>query len=423
METTSTIDPELRKELLYSWEKGFVEDKPKGSEWNSHNLSRRDETRKSGAALTKPFKGKVAFDLPKKVTTAAGAVYRKSDLVKLPSSPTKTPKEGTNQKEKAKSPFEEPKSKNQKKDDELLEDTISEEEDWNIPREQAKDLFQDSETVVTSRDTPVNIAGHTRDTIKRAKPNLGGPKTVRPKTQEQVALNPVGESRDKRDQTLKPKGKEKKKAAVTAEEVTDPGQTDVDQADCPGSSSTKTGQSRKRITRDTSPSSILNAFQKQDMGDEEWHSLAGQVLTRGLQRTADEIIKSRTENQTETTGEHGSPPGISDDSVVDDQGSASVRRSKRTTKNQGPKRLGSPVKHSVKYISADKDADINEMALEQYRFGLANVKTDKNNPMETRLKLLERHLFRKKFGYAALDTTQPWSTQWKVPLEVKKHSN
>ena len=89
------------------------------------------------------------------MTTAAGAVYRKSDLVKLLGSLTKTPKEGTNQKEKAKSPLEEPKSKHQKKDDELLEDTISEEEDWNIPREQAKDLFQDSETVVTSRDTPV----------------------------------------------------------------------------------------------------------------------------------------------------------------------------------------------------------------------------------------------------------------------------
>ena len=169
-------------------------------------------------------------------------------------------------------------------------------------------------------------------------------------------------------------GKIKKKAAVTAEEVTDPGQTEtVDQADQPGSLSTKIGQSRKRITRDTSPSSILNAFQKQDMGDEEQQSLADQVLTRGLQRTADEIIKSRKENQTETTGEHGSPSGISDDSVVDDQGSASVRRSKRTMKNQGPKRLGSPVNYSDKYISADKEAD--------------------NNPMETRLKLLERHLF------------------------------
>ena len=305
VDATSTIDPELRKELLYSWEKGFVEDKPKGSEWNSHNLSRRDETRKSGAALTKPFKGKVAFDSPKTVTTAAGAVYRKSDLVKLQGSPTKTPKEGTNQKEKAKSPLEEPKSKHQKKDDELLEDTISEEEDWNISSEQTKDLFQNSETVVTSRDTPVG--GGLNLAIKRAKPNLGGPNTIGPKTQEQVALNPVGESRDKRDQTLKNKGKEKKKAAAAAaEEVTNPKQSDVDQADRAGSLGTKSGHSRKRITRDTSPSSILNAFQKQDMGDEEWQSLADQVLTRGLQRTTDEIIKSRMEDQTETTGEHGS---------------------------------------------------------------------------------------------------------------------
>ena len=125
VDTTRTIDPQLRKELLCSWEKGFVEDKPKGSEWNSHNLSRRDETRKSGAALTKPFKGKVIADSPKKVTTAAGAVYRKSDLVKMTSYPTKIPKDGTSQKEKAKSPAEEPKSKHQKKDYELLEDTIS----------------------------------------------------------------------------------------------------------------------------------------------------------------------------------------------------------------------------------------------------------------------------------------------------------
>ena len=422
VDTTSIIDPELGKELLYSWEKGFVEDKPKGSEWNSHNLSRRDETRKSGAAMTKPFKGKIAFDSPKTVTTAAGAVYRKSDLVTIPSSPTKIPKDGTNQKEKAKSPLEEPKNKHQKKDDELFEDTISEEEEWNIPREQVQDLFQDSETVVTSRDTPVG--GGLNLAIKRAKPNLGGPKTVGLKTQEQVALNPIGDPQDKRVRTLISKGKvDKKKAAVTAEEVTDPGQSEtVDLTDQPCGSNTKARQSKKRITRDTSPSSILDAFQKQDMGDEEWQSLADQVLTRGLQRTADEIIRSRTDNQTETAGEQGFPSGISDDSVVDEQGSASVRRSKRTTKNQEPKKLGGPVKHSVKYISADEEADINEMALEQYRYGLANVKTDKNNPVETRLKLLERHLFRKKFGYTALDTTHSWSTQWKVPLEVKKHS-
>ena len=84
------------------------------------------------------------------------------------------------------------------------------------------------------------------------------------------------------------------------------------------------------------------------MGDEEWQSLADQVLTRGLQRTADEIIKSRMEDLTEATGEQGSASRISGDSVVDDQGGTNVRRSKRTTKKQGPKRLGSPVKRSVK---------------------------------------------------------------------------
>ena len=145
----------LEKRKLYSWEKGFVEDKPKGSEWNSHNLSRRDETRKSGAALTKPFKGKVIIESPITVTTAAGAVSRKSDLAKMVSSPTKIPKDGTSQKEKAKSQLEEPKSQHQKKDDELNDDMASEDEELNISSERLKDLFQDSETVVTSRDTPV----------------------------------------------------------------------------------------------------------------------------------------------------------------------------------------------------------------------------------------------------------------------------
>ena len=218
MDATSTIDPELRKELLYSWKKGFVEDKPKGSEWNSHNLIRRDETRKSGAALTKPFKGKVATESPKTVTTAAGAVYRKSDLAKVASPPKNTPKEGLCQKEKAKSPLEEPKSKHQKKDAEQNDDTESVEEDQNISSKQIKDLFQDSETVVTSRETPTG--GGFNLAVKRAKLNLGGPTTMGPKTQDQVALKSLGETKGQNEVTIKSKGKsDKKKAAVTAEEV------------------------------------------------------------------------------------------------------------------------------------------------------------------------------------------------------------
>ena len=89
------------------------------------------------------------------------------------------------QKEKAKSPLEKPKSKHQKKDAEQNDDTESEDEDQNISSEQIKDLFQDSETVVTSRETPtgrgLNLA------VKRPKPNLGGPMTVGPKTQVKMS--------------------------------------------------------------------------------------------------------------------------------------------------------------------------------------------------------------------------------------------
>ena len=93
VDVTSTIDPDLRKELLYSCERGFVEGKTKGPEGNSHKLLLRDENRRSGAALNKPFKGKVAAESPKTITTAAGAVYRKSDLTEAAIPLKNTPKE------------------------------------------------------------------------------------------------------------------------------------------------------------------------------------------------------------------------------------------------------------------------------------------------------------------------------------------
>ena len=227
-----------------------------------------------------------------------------------------------------------------------------------------------------------------------------------PKTQEQVVIKPKG------------KKQHKKKAATAAEEIpkSKPAETTNPQ-DQPSSSeglkSAKPKSIKKLITRDTSPSSILNAFQKQDMAPEEWQNLADQVVTRGLQKTAEKILNSRdilTEEQ--ATGEHCSPPGFSDESMIDEQTGTSVKRSKRAIKNQVPKIIGSPVKHSVKEITTDEDiADLNDMALEQYRYKLANLKTHTSKPLETRLNLLERHLFRRNFGYSALDTSRPWKTQ------------
>ena len=85
VDETNTINPEPRKGLLYSWKRGFIEDKPEDivsqNQW-SPILLRKDEGRRSGKALTNPLKGKVTSETPSTVKTAAGAVYRKSDIAK-----------------------------------------------------------------------------------------------------------------------------------------------------------------------------------------------------------------------------------------------------------------------------------------------------------------------------------------------------
>ena len=74
VDETSTINPELRKELLYSWERGFIEDKqPTVTDILSGSFLRKHEQRSSGKALTIPLKGKVVSETPSTVKTAANA--------------------------------------------------------------------------------------------------------------------------------------------------------------------------------------------------------------------------------------------------------------------------------------------------------------------------------------------------------------
>ena len=75
VDDTSTIDPELRKQLLYFCERGFVEDKPTGSLRNQHILLRRYEDPRSGAALKDPLEGVVTAETPTTVTTASGSLF------------------------------------------------------------------------------------------------------------------------------------------------------------------------------------------------------------------------------------------------------------------------------------------------------------------------------------------------------------
>ena len=67
VEKTSRKNLELRKELLYSWERGFIEDKPiKQCGAQAQNLLRKDKSRKSGKAMTNTLKGKVIAETPSK---------------------------------------------------------------------------------------------------------------------------------------------------------------------------------------------------------------------------------------------------------------------------------------------------------------------------------------------------------------------
>ena len=134
----------------------------------------------------------------------------------------------------------------------------------------------------------------------------------------------------------------------------------------------------------TSAEKILETFHSRDLIPEDWNLLADQVLTRGVQRAAENVLKTM-----DTSGDedNNAAQGFSDESGESD---VTVRRSGRQTKNKGPSRYGNPVKHSVKLITTQQDiADLNKAALEAYRIKLATFKTDVNKPVETKLGLLE----------------------------------
>ena len=155
--------------MLYSWERGFIEDKPELTTNQRHSspiLIRKDEGRKRGKALTKPLKGRVVAETPSTVKTAAGSIYRKSDIAKVKvavqdkensnnrRSPTgEEPKKKQQQQSKRQSD-EQDEAENSGSDEELLL------EQQIIDPSEAKRKFQDNPTVVTSKDT-IQVGGLT----------------------------------------------------------------------------------------------------------------------------------------------------------------------------------------------------------------------------------------------------------------------
>ena len=77
----------------------------------------------------------------------------------------------------------------------------------------------------------------------------------------------------------------------------------------------------------------------------------------------------------------------------------------------------------MKLVSSEKDlVDLNRAALEAYGIKLANFRSDVNKPEESKLGLLEKHLFRRKFGSEALDVSKSWNASWQVPLNFNNDS-
>ena len=259
---------------------------------------------------------------------------------------------------------------------------------------------QDSNYYVTSRDKELN--GGLSLSGKRAKPNNSGPVL-------QNAKMDKGERLKAKKQTIQePK---QKKAGETAAETAKSREVGQDiltgQIDTgPPSTSTprESSNEEKEITRHTPDDKILETFQSKDLTTKDWNKLADQVLKRGVQKAAEEILKSSNEEE-----EHNTliPMGFSDESG---DGEPQVRRSDRSTKDKGPARYGNPYEHSVKLISTEEDlADLNMAELEAYRVKLANFRTDVHKPEESKLGLLEKHLFRRKIGSEALDVSKSWN--------------
>ena len=167
----------------------------------------------------------------------------------------------------------------------------------------------------------------------------------------------------------------------------------------------------KEISRHDLPETILDTFNSKDLTPADWNKIADQVVERGLQRVAEEILTSRDATMDEN--DYINTPGFPDESG---EGETSVRRSRRATK--GPSSYEDPIKHSIKLISPQDDImDLNKAASEAYRFKLATFKPDTKNSVESKFSLLEKHLFKRKFGSEALDINRSWNAEWRVPLQ------
>ena len=225
------------------------------------------------------------------IKTTTGSINRKSDIAQTRASLTHE-----KQRSESKSPSAEPTKKFQRiSSPEVLED-IGSDEDLQRTMERADsvnpvDRFQQSQTVVTSKDT--KAGGGLNLAIKRAKPNLAGPSlSAGQKLSDESA-------RKKTDKKTKEKRTQSKQNILTGQTAIATDQSQEQSTsnsgtldhDTHASSTPKTKQKTKLkfIDSQTCPEDKLDTFQNQNLAPAEWENFADQLLKRGVQRVANDL--------------------------------------------------------------------------------------------------------------------------------------
>ena len=412
VDETGLLNADLRKEMIYSWEKRFIEDKVEDQGKSPpKTILRKDPLRKSGQPLTKQLKGKIASKTDSTIKTSTGSIYRKSDIAQ-----SKTVLTQENQRSASKGPSVEPTKKFQRIiSPELLEELRSDEElqrDMEIADAMNPiDRFQKSQTVVTSKDT--KAGGGLNLAIKRAKPNLAGPSST---TEESDKKKTEEKVKEKKNQNKQQQGTSQTATVADPEQEQSTSKSEKLDHKTQTSSTPKSKQRSKLkcIDSQTPPEDIIDTFHNRNLAPSEWEKYAYQLLKRGVQRVADEIRENpQLISEKDTTFEP--PQGFSDESSTKESG---IRRSSRQTKNKEPKRFGDPIKHSIKEISENlRGGALLKKALQEYRKQLRDFKEQSDRPVESKIRRLERHLFMRKFGYATLDEGVEWNPSWEIELE------
>ena len=149
------------------------------------------------------------------------------------------------------------------------------------------------------------------------------------------------------------------------------------------------------IDSETRPEDNLDTFQNRNLAPAEWENFAEQLFKRGVQKVEDDL-RGHVQPAFERDTRFGPPQGVSDDSSSEESG---VGRSSRRTKNKEPKRFGDPVKHSIKKVSEELSGGaLLKAALQEYRRKLTDFQERSDRPIESKLRLLEKHLFRRTPG-------------------------